>query len=642
VAHTAGLRGLGAAFAFGVMAAWARHAIYRRSLGDVSGLARLTDPTARGKCLARTLRPRVAESAAVVGIVGGHVLLLFSVAFLRTRSRLIFEGWRDLLPILALLGTGGFTLAVRPATRLAVRALAAGPSGPPELLARGLAQARKLPDVLAIMNFVIWLVCTSIGVFYFRTGPSLWATGDAVMQISFCAVFSWGVSLYQRAWHRDSVAASVAELEAWTGTPRLREPVRLRVRMLRDFGLPLVLTVALSLLAALGLYRALGAEQPLREDVNAVSALFASFTILVLAAGGAVLRAAGELSRPMTLLAEAADGVARGDLAASVPRLDGPEEVVRVGESVERMREALATTIGELSAERAGLEVKVQHRTAELSRALDELRRTQAALIHGERLASLGELVAGVAHEIHNPLNAIAGSTEPLARLVDELRTVLTAYREAEAELPAERRAALEKLRRELDIEGATEDLLGIADVVRRATLRSVRIVANLESFARATGEPVPASLEEGLEETLLLLRPRFAKAGAVVKKHFAGLGPVVCRPGELNQVFMNLLTNALFAIESPDTRGQGIEVVTRREGDFAVVIVSDEGPGVPEALRERIFDPFFTTKPRGQGTGLGLSISTDILRRHGGSLTFEVAAGGGARFVCRLPFGAA
>jgi two-component system NtrC family sensor kinase len=645
---TAGPKVVVAALAFGMMAGAMRRAIYRRLLAQ--GSAEEDD-----RALARGLMSRLAESAATAGIVGGHVLMLFSVAFLRTKSQLIFQAWFEIVPALALLGTAGFTLAVRPAASVVLRALEAGPSGPRALLLRGLSRARALPNALAILNFVVWMLCTAIGVQRMRPGPRLWRAADVVMELALGALFAWGVAFYQRAWQTDQVAPVVDRLSRWTGVAIAAEPISLERRMLRDFGLPLLFTAALSLLSTIGLYRALGAGLGLREDLSAVTALFASFAILVIAVGGVVARAARDVARPMTELAGAADRVARGRLDAPVPKVSGPVEVVALGESVEGMREALGRTIGELEKERAGLEANVEARTAELRRALDELRRTQAALVQGERLATIGELSAGIAHEIYNPLNAIAGAAEPLGELAGGLRRMIDAYREAEAELGPARRRALAELRRELDVDASLDDLAGIATVIRRATSRSVKIVQNLRNFARGSGEAVPSDLHAGLEETLMLLMPRLRQGSIEVTRRFGALPLVTCRPEEMNQVFMNLLVNAAQAIEQGPSRERTIQVETGVEGDAAVVIVSDSGPGVPEGLERRIFDPFFTTKPRGQGTGLGLSISTEIVRRHGGTLTLEPAGAGdvggeppssttagGARFVCRIPLGRA
>jgi signal transduction histidine kinase len=629
---TAGSRALVAALVFGLMAAVMRRAIYRAiidaRLGDLDDAA-----------LAATLRERLAETAMMAGILGGHVLLLYVVAFLRTQSKVNLEIWFFVVPILALPATLGFTLVVRFATGEILRALAAGPSGDPALLARGLAQARALPSVLSYLNFVTWLGCTSVGVFQTRAGPAAWSAGDAILQLFFASLFSWGVAFYQRAFHRDTIEPAVERLDRWTAASPIAEPISLARRMLRDFGLPLLFTCSLSLLSSIGLYRALGAAMTKEEDFNAVSALVGAFAVLVIAVGGVVWRAARDLSRPMVELSRAADRVAHGELMAAVPRVSGPNEVVTLGESVERMRVELSRTIAELKEERAGLEARVEERTKALSDALAELRRTQAALIQGERLASIGELVAGVAHEINNPLNAIAGAAVPLSDLGPALREMIDAYRRAEADLPPAKRKELEALRARLDVDASLDDLTGIANVIRRAVDRSVKIVQNLKSFSRAPGEAVPADLHAGIDETLMLLGPRLRAANIEVVRKLGELPPVVCRAGEMNQVFMNLLVNAVQALESQSVGGPAprITIETWIEGEMAVVAVTDTGPGVPEDLANKIFDPFFTTKPRGQGTGLGLSISTDIARRHGGSLSLE-PGGGGARFVCRVP----
>jgi len=653
-----GLGALVAALAFGLMAGSMRRAIYRRVIEP-------GDTPQDDRALRDTLRPHLTESTMTAGIVGGHVMLLFSVAFLRTQSDVMFRAWFQVVPFLALLGTLGFALTVWPLTRHVVRALDAGPGGDRAVLARGLRQATTLPTSLAYLNFGLWLVCSVVGGVSVKA-PAI--VGDAIMQLGFGALFSWGVSFYQRAWHRETCAPAVSRLSHWTGIAVQVEPITLEQRMTRDFGLPAAFMGALSLFSSIGLYRALAVSSTLEQDVRSTTALFASFTLLVIAVGGVVARAARELSRPMTELASRADLVAKGKLDASVLPVLGPIEVVGLGESVERMRNGLAHTIAELSHERAGLEANVLTRTAELRGALDELRRTQAALIQGERLASIGELVSGVAHEIYNPLNAIAGAAAPLETMVADLRRTVEAYRAVEPWLPEGERERLQKLREEVDLDASLDDLVGISTVIRRAVDRSVRIVTNLKSFSRTSGESVPSDITAGLEETLVLLGPRLRNANISVVKDYGALPPVVCRIGELNQVFMNLLVNAIQAVEesgappsgvgpasgaaaisggAPASGGDAavapleaeIQIRTWVESERVGISIADNGAGVAKAISRRIFDPFFTTKPRGQGTGLGLSISTDIVRRHGGTLSYEPVAGTrGARFVCLVP----
>jgi signal transduction histidine kinase len=624
---TTDLRLIVATLGFGIMAGMMRRAIYRRLLE--ASRENLSPVRLRAD-----LRPQLHESAMLAGIVGGHVVLLFTVAFLRTASVVVFRAWWEIIPALAILGTLGFNLAVRPLTDRVLTGLRLGPTGDRDELKGALAQARAVPRRLSRLNFVVWSVCVSVGIFYLQPGPEQWNWPDAVMQVFYGALFAWGVSFYQRFWHEETLAPIVRRLQLWTGDLESETPMNLRRRLLREFGLPLVFTSVIALLSSISLYRTLAFDLTTQEDLNAITALSASFLLLAIAVGGVFVRAARQLSEPLSELAQAADQVASGHLGAAVPAVQGPLEMVTLRRSLERMRQALAQTIADLEEERAGLETNVELRTAELRATLEELKQTQAALVQGERMALLGELVAGVAHEVNNPLNAIGGSISSLERVEDELRTMLAAYRDAEASLPEAERRALADKREQLDVEGALEDLAGVAKVVQSATRRSVEIVGNLRRFARAPSEMVPASLDDGLAETTSLLRRRFADQAIDLRMDDAELPEVVCRAGEINQVFMNVLSNAL---QAP---AEGVIAIRKRvEGDQAVVEIADDGPGVAPGLRSRIFDPFFTTKSRGEGTGLGLSISADIMRRHGGSLSVhEDAELGGACFRLELP----
>jgi signal transduction histidine kinase len=643
VVELTGWRALLGACAFGLMASGVRRALYRYARDHEHGRGWGARPPSPGE-LRRTLDARLAESTFVVGVVAGHVLMVFLVAFLGTTNDQIRNAWWQVLPWLTLGGTLLFTLAVPRATvavreALAAQPCAAGvrpdPSGADaELLARGVGRALQLPGQLALVNFGLWLACTIIGAFGFRTLFG-WTPTDAAIVVAMGLLFAWGISFYQRAWHLSILAPAVEELRA-LAPPGLVEPREgsLRKRMVIDFGLPLVFSCALSLFSSLGLYRTLVGA--FGSDAKVVLAVVGSFILLVVIAGGVIASAAKELSRPMSALAEAADRVGKGDLDAVVPRVDGPGEITRLGHSIERMRRTLATAIAELEAERAGLEEKVAARTTALSQALSELKEAQSALLHREKMASLGQLVAGVAHEINNPLNAIAGSVESLAVRIDETLQVLAAYQDAEAGLSPEKLGELRRVCRAVELESTVEDLREIAQVIHRSTDRAVRIVGQLLHFSRTSTDRAPTDLHTGLDEALSLLGTHLRHAGVSVEKHYGVLPDVMVRADEVNQIFVNLLTNAISALA--ETKNPVIRVLTTATATAVEIAVEDNGPGVPAPLRTRIFDPFFTTKPAGQGTGLGLSISAQIAARHGGTLTVEEGAAGGARFLLRLP----
>jgi two-component system, NtrC family, sensor kinase len=626
VVELTGPRALLGAGVFGMMTNAVRRTAYRRAQD------RRRPPTIDE--LRESLNERLAESTTVVGVVAGHVLMLFVVAFLRTTNEQIQSAWWQVLPWLTLGGTLLFTLMLPRFTAPVRRALE--PDGAVDAGTYGLAlrRANQLPGRLGVVNFAVWLACASLGAFGFRHLFG-WTTADAAMVVLIGLVIAWGISFYQRAWHTSILAPIVDRLRrsspaSFAGS-RIGSVGR---RMLVDFGLPLVFCCTLSLVSSLGLYRALAG--PLGTNPYEVIAVAGAFVVLAAAAVGVIARSASALSSPLSLLAGAANRIARGDLASAVPRVAGPDEMVLLGDSIERMRRALARTIGELSAERAGLEEKVAARTLDLRQALANLKEAQAALLHGEKMASLGHLVAGVAHEINNPLNAIAGSVDSLHQRAAEARRVFSAYLEAERALPDQERALLERLRSEVDLEGTLADLEDMQGVIQRSTGRAVRIVRDLLHFSRASRDRVPTDLHTGLDEALSLLSSPLRNDGIAVDRVYGALPEVLVRADEVNQIFLNLLTNALSAVAGrPAPR---IVVRTGVVRGMAEIAIEDNGRGVPEELRTRIFDPFFTTKRAGEGTGLGLSISSQIAARHGGSLSVEAADGGGARFVLRLP----
>jgi two-component system, NtrC family, sensor kinase len=275
----------------------------------------------------------------------------------------------------------------------------------------------------------------------------------------------------------------------------------------------------------------------------------------------------------------------------------------------ERLQSLEATRKLELAQKEAEIE---RLRSVELADALEQLKSAQAQLVHAEKMASLGTLTAGIAHEINNPVNFIRASVSPLRRDVEQLLDgTLDDHDRAEV------RDEVHKLLRGIE-EGAG---------------RTAEIVKGLRTFSRLDEDELKAvDLHEGIESTLALLHPRLAHM--TVRRSFGELPDVDCHAGQINQVFMNLLANA---IEASGERGE-ITIATAHDGGRVRIAITDSGTGIAPEHLDRIFDPFFTTKDVGKGTGLGLAISHSIVEKHGGAIEVESVPGAGTTVTVVLP----
>jgi two-component system NtrC family sensor kinase len=309
---------------------------------------------------------------------------------------------------------------------------------------------------------------------------------------------------------------------------------------------------------------------------------------------------------------------------------------------------------------RAGERIlQLEQTLAEQNRALRE---TQSALVQSEKLASLGQLAAGVAHEINNPIAYVSNNLAVLQRDALAVMRVLETYREGGkslAQAEPQLAAAAVQMEEEIDLAYIQENLARQFEKSREGLQRVRDIVRNLRDFARLDeAEFKEADLNAALESTVEILRYEVKKKSIRVETRFASLPPVLCHPGKINQVFLNLLMNAIQACDeggaieirtAVDARRQTPDASERsspsppasgawRLASGVVIEIEDNGCGIRPEDRPHLFEPFFTTKPVGQGTGLGLSVSYGIIRDHGGEIQVESELGRGSVFRVRLP----
>jgi signal transduction histidine kinase len=305
------------------------------------------------------------------------------------------------------------------------------------------------------------------------------------------------------------------------------------------------------------------------------------------------------------------------------------------------------------------LEVKVEERTRELSRANGELaealrdirraheslqqahhelKQTQSRMLQQARLASLGQTAAGVAHEINNPLAFVTNNLFVLKREVNGLHEILLLYQQAAQTLPEYRRdlyARISELADEVDLPFVLENLDGLLERSRGGLLRIQKIVADLRDFAHLEeADFKEVDLNTGIGTTVRLMQDLAVNRQVTLETNLTLLPRTSCFPAKINLMVQSLVSNAIDACPP----GGRVVIETRADDDRIEIRVSDNGCGIDPGVRDRIFDPFFTTKPVGKGTGLGLAMSYGIIKDHGGTIDFESSPGQGTRFSVRLP----
>ncbi len=292
---------------------------------------------------------------------------------------------------------------------------------------------------------------------------------------------------------------------------------------------------------------------------------------------------------------------------------------------------AVLTDVSELKR----IEKELIEKNEQLEEALNKAREMQAHLILTEKMASIGQITAGVAHEIKNPLGFIKSNISPLKRDVSDLLLLLEKYEAVIREQNLQDKfTEIETLKSEMDFSDTVGEIHLLIKGIKEGAGRTTQIVKSLGNFSRMEEEQLAkGNIHEGIDSTLTLLSSELA-AGITIKKVYGDLPEIECYPGKLNQVFMNILSNAIQAI---DGKGE-ISIETTLVGKNVIIKVKDSGMGMPGDVKKRIFEPFFTTKKMGKGSGLGLAISYNIISQHHGKIDVNSEPGKGTEFILAIP----
>ncbi|WP_333197702.1 ATP-binding protein [Microcoleus sp. S28C3] len=385
-------------------------------------------------------------------------------------------------------------------------------------------------------------------------------------------------------------------------------------------------------------------------NANTQSTILLSLLALAISLGIGILTTRW-ITQPILQLNQASSAMAAGTLSQAVTE-SSVYELQQLTQSFNRMAQQLQESFNTLEQANEQLEHRVEERTAELKAtkdevetALRELQLAQTQLIQSEKMSSLGLLVAGVAHEINNPVNFIYGNLSHADEYTQELLKLVQAYQTHYPEPPP----AIAQQSKAMDLDFMVNDLSKLIESMKEGARRIQEIVLALRTFSRLDEAEVKSiNIHDGIDSTLVILgnrlKPKPNHPGIEILRNYGSLPLVECYPGPLNQVFMNILSNAIDAIEIAFKQGKqmtpAISIHTALiDESRAQIRIGDNGSGIPEAIKQQIFDPFFTTKPVGSGTGMGLAMSYQIVTdRHQGTLSCSSHSGEGTEFVIQIP----
>jgi signal transduction histidine kinase len=493
-----------------------------------------------------------------------------------------------------------------------------GARGPARDDPRAVSAYRSAQSIPYRMAFYQTLAATFIAVAVVAIGRPLagFDTASARRLLGAIALNIMAMGLYETLLLRDVLRPLLGQLGARHRLPvaEVRSPVSLRTKLVVFFSGITIFTAGLVLLFTFSPTRALGT-------------ILGSVALAFALALGLVLLIVRDMVTPIRALEQRSDEMARGELARPLPPSGEADEIGRLTFAFEEMRRALRDKLRTTESLNVDLEREVRRRTevleqrnGELRDALEKLRRAQDDLVRTEKLASMGRLVAGIAHEINNPVNAVINTLGPLSETIHQIALANSGGGAGAG----------------VDVAALAQEAEEMLRVVERGAARSKAIVQALHNYSRGDEEiPRELNLVRSVDDTLDLLRHRLANV-RVEKQVEAGLR-VTGFAGQIDQVFMNLITNAAQAI-GDRPRGGTIRVAAARVGGEVEIAIADDGPGIPPEVIPRIFDPFFTTKDVGEGSGLGLSIVHGIIERHGGRIRVDSRVGEGTTFRITLP----